>query len=567
MTERIHRTVVGVALVAALLATTPAVSSAVGTTTDHQEHEAVTAAGENDSRTAAERLYGVGTGYGQSGTATVHGTLSPAPVALTTGDEDNGSIALATATGIGTGAVRAVTTSGTLGDGPHGVLGDKTNDFDFYKVAGVAGQTLTVSTDGSAASTNTVVGVYDAAGQLLASDDDSGAGALSKLQYPITAVGDYYVAVAGKSALGDFPADAQNSGSGLGGADTGAYQVLIASAPIDRDFYAVKLAAGDVLGAALTATGDRLTVLRPNGSVAVGTDLHSLGKLPAASTLPRGAVDLAVVADQAGWYAVSVTDGFGAYDLNLGVTRPGVDTTPQTVFLDFDGGSIDLAPLGGTGVRQLSGLASYLPNWGLTATDEAAVIAKATAVVKENLRTDAVRAGYDVNVSIRNSADSTDTFGSPNVSRVVIGGKTSESGIGRVGTAQSIDVGNFAHEETVLVQLDRISAATGPLSLNTYLSTTSNRIAFVGTALGNLASRELGALYGAAPADPASTTSTLMDADSNFPGLYGVGADGLGGTADDVDVDFTSDAYNPATGLTGSQNALNAIGWGISFPC
>ncbi|MFC9690612.1 PPC domain-containing protein [Kribbella sp. NPDC056951] len=560
MNARIHRTVVGAALIAALLATTPGVSSAVVTTTNHQEHEVATAAGENDSRATAERLYGVST-------ATVHGTLSPAPVALTAGDEDNGSIASATATGIGTGAVRAVTTSGTLGDGPHGSLGDKTNDFDFYQVAGQAGQTLTVSTDGSPASTNTVVGLYDAAGQLLASDDDSGAGALSKLQFPITATADYYVAVAGKSAAGDFPTDPQNSGSGLGGADTGAYQLLIAAAPIDRDFYAVKLAEGDVLGAALGASGDRLTVIRPNGSVAVGTDLHSLGKVPAASTLPRGAVDLAVVADQAGWYAVSVTDGFGPYDLSLGVSRPAVDDAPQTVFLDFDGGSIDLAPLGGTGVRQLSGLTPYLPNWGLTAADEAAVIAKATATVRENLRTDAVRAGYDVNVRIRTSADDTDTFGSPNVSRVVIGGKTAESGIGRIGTAQSIDPGNFAHEETALVQLDRISAATGPLSLNTYLTATSDRIAFVGTALGNLASRELGALYGAAPADPASTTATLMDADGNFPGLYGVGPDGFGGTADDLDVDYKTDTYNPASGLTGSQNALNAIAWGISFPC
>ncbi|TDD59989.1 hypothetical protein E1263_12890 [Kribbella antibiotica] len=556
MNARIHRMAVGAALVAALLATTPGVSSAQVTTTNHQEREAVTAAGENDSRTAAERLYGA---------TTVNGTLSPAPAEIAAGSEDNGSIALATATGIsGRGAV---TTSGTLGDGPHGPLGDKTNDFDFYQVTGQAGETLTVSTDGSPASTNTVVGLYDAAGQLLASDDDSGAGALSKLQYPLTASGTYYVVVAGKSAVGDFPADPQNSGSGLGGADTGEYELLIAAAPIDKDFYAVKLAAGDVLGAALTNSGDRLTVLRPNGSVAVGTDLHSLGKLPAASTLPRGAVDLAVVADQAGWYAVSVTDGFGPYQLNLGIARPAVDNAPQTVFLDFDGGAIDLAPLGGSGVRQLSGLASYLPNWGLTATDEAAVIAKATATVRENLRTDAVRAGYDVNLRIKTSADSTDTFGTPNVTRVVIGGKTSESGIGRVGTAQSIDPGNFAHEETALVQLDRISAAAGPLSLNTYLTTNSDRITFIGRALGNLASRELGALYGAFPADPASTTATLLDADGNFPGLYGVGPDGFGGTADDVDTDFGTDTFNPAAGLTGSQNALNAISWGISYPC
>ena len=43
----------------------------------------------------------------------------------------------------------------------------------------------------------------------------------------------------------------------------------------------------------------------------------------------------------------------------------------------------------------------------------------------------------------------------------------------------------------------------------------------------------------------------LMDQGGNFPLLYGVGDDGIGGTADDPDVDFGDDTYNPNEGFTG----------------
>jgi hypothetical protein len=555
---------------AALLCIPAASAAPAGSGLSYTESEPATAAGRNDSPSAAQRLYALGTAGWQQQTATVHGTLSPAPVAIPAGAEDNGSIDLATPTGIGSG-VSAITTTGVLGDGPHGGTGDKTDDFDFYKLTGTAGQTVTISTDGSLASTNTVVGLYDAAGQLVASDDDSGTGLASKLAYTLPADGDYYAVVAGFALSGNFPADPHNSGSGHGGADTGSYQLLIASAPVDKDFYAVQLAKGDVLGGSL-ATGDkRLTVVKPDGTQAVSSDLITSTKLPAASPLPRGAVDFAYVADRAGWYSVSVTDGFGPYDLSLGAFRPGTESASasQTFFLDFNGGQIDTTPLGGAGVKQLSGLSAFLPNWGLTAADESAVIDKVVAVVNENVKSElkAKSTNPNVDVKIRNSRDDADTFGQAGVSRVVIGGRTSESGIGRIGSAQSIDPGNFAQEETALVQLDRISAAGGAVSLNTYLSANSNRIAFVGQAIGNLVSREVGHLVGNYDTDPASPVANLMDADGNFPGLYGVGADGIGGTADDVDVDFGKDAYNPALGLTGTQDTLNVAAWGLSEPC
>ncbi|GAB3839586.1 PPC domain-containing protein [Kribbella italica] len=571
MNPRIRRTLLAASAAVVAVSVAGPAASATGTgELRYTENEAATAAGHNDSTGSAQRLQAFGTGWGQKKAATVNGTLSPAPVALPEAAEDNGSIPLASATGIGTNGRAAITTTGQLGDGPHGGLGDRTGDFDFFKVTGTAGRTLTATTDGSSAGTNTVVGVYSAAGQLLASDDDGGFGLQGKVTYKLPSSGDYYVVVAGKSAIADFPADPNNSGSGPGDPDTGAYQVLIAVAPVDKDFYGVHLAKGDVFGGSLATSGSRLTVRTPNGATAISSDVSTADRRPAASPLPTGLVDVSYVAPQSGWYTIAVTDGFGPYELQLGVSRPGTELNgQQTIFLDFDGGQIDTAPLGGAGVGELSGLSAYLGNWGLTAADESAVISKVVATVNENVKTDPQHKGSNPNttVKLRNSRDDADTFGSAGVSRVVVGGQFDQSGLGQIGSAQSIDPGNFAREETALVQLDLVSLPEGAFSFNQYLTERSNRVAFVGQALGNLVSREIGHLAGANDTDGENAVVDLMDADGNFAALYGVGADGIGGTRDDKDVDFGKDAFSPATGLTGTQDSLNLVAWGLTKPC
>jgi hypothetical protein len=571
MNPRIRRTLLGTsAVVVAVAMSVQGASAAVPNPLQVSETEPATAAGQNDTIATAQPVSGFGTASWEKPGAVIHGTLSPALTAIPVGAEDNGSIPLATATGIGTGGLGGITTTGTLGDGPHGALGDRTNDFDFYKLTGTAGHTLTVSTEGSSASTDTVVGVYNAAGQLLASDDNGAGGLLSKLTFQLPANGDYFVVVAGQSPAGSFPADPKNSGSGFGGADQGDYKLLIASGPVDKDFFSVRLRKGDVLGGGLAAAGQRVTVYRADGSEAVGSTQNMSGLYPASSPLPRTASGtFAYVAENTGWYAVSVTDGFGPYDLTLEAYRPGTESAavPQTFFLDFNGGQIDTTPLGGPGVRQLSGLSAFITKWGLSSTDESAVISKVVAVVTENVKSELVAKGLNpnVDVKIRNSRDDADTFGTKGVSRVVVGGTVAESGIFRTTAAQSIDPGNFAQEETALVQLDRLSG-TGGASINQFMTANSNRAAFVGQALGNLVSREIGHVVGNFDTDPANATANLMDADGNYRQLFGVGPDGLGGTADDVDVDFGKDTYLPSQGFIGVQDTLNVAAWGLSGP-
>jgi hypothetical protein len=55
-----------------------------------------------------------------------------------------------------------------------------------------------------------------------------------------------------------------------------------------------------------------------------------------------------------------------------------------------------------------------------------------------------------------------------------------------------------------------------------------------------------------------------MDQGGNFPVLYGVGPDGIGGSADDIDVDFNEDTLNPNEPFAGIEDTLNNTAWGLT---
>jgi hypothetical protein len=64
--------------------------------------------------------------------------------------------------------------------------------------------------------------------------------------------------------------------------------------------------------------------------------------------------------------------------------------------------------------------------------------------------------------------------------------------------------------------------------------------------------------------DQFDAQANLMDQGGNFPLLYGVGPDGVGGTADDPDVDFGNDTFNPFEGFTGTEETLIRTAFGLS---
>lgn len=544
-----------------------AAAAAPPTVLVHDEQEPRGTTGSNDSIPNAEPVPGFGVGKRLANRARILGempNLAPNATTLAPVAEDQGSIPLAGATGINGSGLR--TTTGVLGDGPHGSApGDNTNDFDFYKLTARAGNQIVADTSGS--SVDTVVGVYNEAGELLDADDDSGTGTASLLNFQVPENGNYYVAVVGYTSRGPFPNDPTDSGSGNGGAGKGNYSLKIGTYAVDRDFYSFNLKPGDVIGSTVTGAPEKLTIHRPDGTEMMGSQQDASSYFPPESPLPGGGnLLLTHVVEEAGDYALEVGTGVGSYDITINGFRPGSEIDDasriQTVFLDFDGATVNTGIWGGPGVRTLSPFGSFVAKWGLTRSQEAELVKRITAEVTENIKRDTRAHNPDVEVRVINSRDNRDIFGQENVSRVIVGGTIAESGISTIGIAQFIDPGNYGHEDSAVVLLDTLSAASGSASLNTYMNASSDRLAFVSQGVGNVIAHEIGHLIGNYHTNNANDQHSLMDAGgTGFGNLFGVGPDGVGGTADDTDVDFALDQFIPSEGFTGHEDTLNVAAW------
>lgn len=358
--------------------------------------------------------------------------------------------------------------------------------------------------------------------------------------------------------------------------DTGATPVarLVGNLSADVDVYRFDLSAGDVFAAQATGAATQVTIFDPAGAQMQGSTQDLSILYPAESPLPRGGNAIADhVAAVAGTHYLAVEAGTGDYEVGIQVHRPPLESErpAQVVFLDFDGATIDMADFEvdpNPGVRTLSPFSAFLGGWGLSASDEPALIRQIIRTVRENLITDVAAGGTNptTRMLIRNSLDHPDTFGGANVSRVVIGGTTGEVGYTTVGHAESIDPGNFAHEESAIVLQDFLSQPAGPaVSINTYLTPASNKIKFIGTAIGNVVAHEIGHYVGSWHTDNTNATVNLMDAGgAGIANFFGVGPDGIGGTADDTDNDLTTDAYRPLEGFTGLEDSLNRTAHGLS---
>jgi hypothetical protein len=531
------------------------------------EDEPAGTRGSNENPASAQLIKGFGTGAKENPKARVLGALNPevqVPLGITPNTEDDGSIPLARPTGIGTN-ISGITTTGTIGDGPHGSAGTGTGDFDFYRLTATAGEAITVTTATPTGSLDTIAVLYDAAGTVVAVNDDA-SGLDSEIVYPVPAAGTYYALVTG---YGVTPLDPQDPASGDGAGSEGPYSVTITAAEDDKDFYAVKLRAGDVLGASVKGSATYLTVYDTDPREVHGSSQDATYIYPSASPLPGGgnaATDY--VATKAGWHYVGVATGSGAYDITVEAYRPALQGAKptQTLFLDFDGARVNTAVFGGPGVVQLSPLSAFLAKWGIPRADEDALIDAIVARVTENVKQDLIDTGLNSRFKLKvlNSRDNADPFGQANVSRVIVGGTIEESGVDTIGIAQSIDPGNFETEETALVLLDVLSEDSGSASLNTYLTPASDRIGFVGSAIGNVTSHEAGHFFGNWHVDQFNDVANLMDQGGNFPFLYGVGPDNVGGTADDPDVDFGDDEFNPNEGFTGIEDTLGRVVFGVT---
>jgi hypothetical protein len=375
----------------------------------------------------------------------------------------------------------------------------------------------------------------------------------------------------------------------------------------DHDWYQFYLNAGDVIGVRVQGQGQldpTASLHAPDGTLLMFNDNHRYAahnyntpnESPLSGFNSWNSEDsiLRYVVSASGDYSVQVAAAenasVGNYRLELIVARPGLESEPegtqQILFVDFDGATINMSEgkifggFGGTGKSILSPMRDFLPYWGFTADQEDALVDVVLATLEENFQ-DAFAEGNnpDAGLVILNSRDHADQFGvNPYVARVIIGGTLAETDLeGRpfpiFAFAQHVDTGNFDFDDTAVVLLDELSGMVPGVfnymyDLNQFgIHPSSSKIEMVGTALGNIASHELGHNFGSYHSRDNAETGTIMGRGTAWGfDLPGAGPDGIFGNRDDVDKHFGVDTFSqtePFEGV-GVNDALNNTAFGLT---
>jgi hypothetical protein len=534
-----------------------------------REDEPAGSRGGNDSLSTAQLISIFGTAARRSRAVTVLGRLSPGPVApvsdVAPAPEPNDSPRTAYDLGLNT-KVKGAHTTGVIGDYEPLPKNPFNADTDLYKVTLRANQLVKIKVKRTSGDLLPYIDLFSEDGlQYVLSEDDE---ETSTLSFTARKAGTYYALVAGYLVFEETTEQIVPT--------KGGYDLRVTLQGGDRDVYKVNLRAGDVLGVNATDAARYVSVFDTKGVEVKGSPYDATGAFPENTPLPGGGnATTEHIAARSGVHYVEVTQGEGAYQAQLEVHRYGGEAKKQTqiIYLDTDGQRFQSNVVFGRGVTTLSPLRSFLGNWGLQRSTERAVINRIKATVQENLDGDLRRSGLSKYVSVKvvTTLDlkGKDPYGKAGVTRVIVGGTIPQLGLPVIGVAQSIDPGNFDREETAVVLLDVLSGKAseyGPDSLNFYLRKNSDRIAFVGRGVGNTISHEVGHLIGNWHTDGSDSVANLMDTGGGEdPGqLYGPGRDGIGGTRDDVDVDFRRDRFEPFEGFTGIEDSLARSTFGMS---
>ena len=364
----------------------------------------------------------------------------------------------------------------------------------------------------------------------------------------------------------------------------------------DEDYYAFDLKKGDILDTRLVAaTGTRptLALYDSQGRELQFAQGRFLGGLAFPTTSPLykdGNTTLPYVIDTAGRYYMRVSDGISAYTLNMRVHRSTFEAetigTQQTIYVDFDGAltraeTINLTALGvPAGTLRIPSMARYMTQIGLTEADAPSVARNIMSRVEKKMQPLLAQFstnGYypltgnpgDFGVRLVSSYDSPDLWGQKNVSRVLVGGTQLEilqDDVGLLGIAQSVDVGNFSHEETTLVMLDIM----GDTALDRTLIPIAGNVTVAdlfAELVADTIAHEAGHTLGGVHQDSNNTTDTIMDQFYVPEISAGVGPDLIFGTRDDITLKFLDDEYSPTTGIPfggGLCNSPDVLAIGMS---
>jgi hypothetical protein len=362
----------------------------------------------------------------------------------------------------------------------------------------------------------------------------------------------------------------------------------------DRDWFKIKLKAGDVLGAAVTGalpnTGgldpylrlfdlDRNLVIENDGPIFTSGDI-----LPEQSPLPRAnrsrlGVEFQRVIAEADTYYLEVSpyqgESAGRYKVELHVTRPALESAPrgteQILFLDFDGSTVDWREyydesMQALGVRQIGPLADALPHLPLTPqqADIDALISRITQIVQRKLADHVEANGLNnrFGITILNSRDHADPGDHPFVSRVRVGMANDEETLALTpgGIAQWLDVGNLVTNDEAVVFGEYM--ITG-LQFFPLIDPNASRFEQVALGYADIICHEAGHIFGNFHT---FGYEQLFDQPPDLMGslVNTLGPDETYGTADDVDLHFGAVPYAEDEFFIGLNDTLNTISFGLT---
>lgn len=555
----------------------------------------VKASGSNTSLANAQPLTGFGTGSDESNQLVIEGVLGRASSGVEVTErvvngadfEDDGSIGLAHVfTDLSVSLSYRI--AAAIGDGPNGSTGSGSGDFDYFRFDNLnAGDYLDVQIQAyqldEANELDSYLAVLDQDGFLIAENDDASGIGDSALNVRIPDDGAYYVVV---MSYDNYPTDIESSDSGEGYNTEGDYELLVslsagAVQSAAAHYFSTPLRAGDVLEVAGTGAGlDQVSLRSSDDSLLMYSPFNLAFVLPARSPVGvlAGDMSLAYVIPEDGTYELVVGgEGGSRYSLSALVHRPALELadegTEQIIFVDFNGATLNTVELfdGDIESASLSPLSAFMTDFGLSASDEDALIDGIMAVIKQQLATDPASRSNNANtrVTLKNSRDDADPFGEANVARIVIGGTIDELGIGTIGLSQSIDPGNFVHNETAVVLLDLLSAGSDePDSLNRYevqnVNGVNARLELVARVVGSIASHEAGHFLSSFHTDQFNDTVNLMDQGGNLEELMGLDDNGVYVAGTGNLPGFEVDTYVVNEGFVGLEDTLNALAFGLS---